>query len=229
MTTARDIITKALNKVGAGFKGQAPASDEVNDALDMLNNLLQSLSNDSMLVYTRTWETFTLSTNTASYTIGTGKTFNTAKPLLIVESHIKNGNTDYPLAKITDENYNSLITDKTVGGIPTYFNYDNGHTFGTIRLYPVPQSAYQIFLLTEKELTTFALDDDVLLPAGWERMLIYNLAVELFPEYEQQIDQVVLKIAEDAKRLVRANIIRNRSMDALPMTVKSRSFNNGWY
>lgn len=83
--------------------------------------------------------------------------------------------------------------------------------------------------MTEKQLTTFAIDDEVLLPAGWERMLIYNLAVELFPEYEQQIDPVVAKIADDSKRLIKAAIMRNRTMDVAPMVLKSSNINNGWY
>lgn len=228
MTTARDIITKALTKVGANFKNNAVSSDEANDALDALNALVSSYANDSMLIYTRQWETFSLVTNDGLYTIGTGGDFNTDKPMFIVSAYLKDGITDYPLSIITDELYNQQISQKLTNGIPTYLNSDNGHPLVKLRLYPVPDRTYQIFLLTEKQLSAFTLDTDVILPAGWERMLVYNLAIELYPEYEQQVNQVVAAIAEESKRLVRANIMRNRTMDYAPLRLNVGRFENGW-
>jgi hypothetical protein len=160
--------------------------------------------------------------------MGVGGTFNTAKPMFIVSGYLKDGITDYNLSIITDEIYNSQISQKTTIGIPVYINSDNGNPLVKIRLYPVPDKAYQIFLLTEKELSQFTLDDEIDLPSGWERMLIYNLAMELYPEYEQQVNPVVMEIAQESKRLVRANIMRNRSMDAQPMPIRVGRFENGW-
>lgn len=228
MTTARDIIIKALTKIGANFKNNAVSSDEANDALDALNAMLSSYANDSMMIYARQWETFSLTPSTSLYTMGAGGSFNTAKPMFIVSGYLKDGITDYNLSIITDEIYNSQISQKTTIGIPAYINSDNGNPLINIRLYPVPDSAYQIFLLTEKELSQFTLDDEIELPSGWERMLIYNLAMELYPEYEQQVNPVVMEIAAESKRLVRANIMRNRSMDARPLPIRVGRFENGW-
>ena len=228
MTTARDIITKALTKIGANFKNNAPSADEANDALDALNALLSSFSNDSMLIYVRQWETFSLVANDGQYTMGVGGDFNTAKPMFIVSAYLKDGITDYPMTMITDEIYNQEITQKTTTGIPLYWNSDNGNPLVNLRIYPVPDKVYQIFILSEKELTQFTLDTDIVLPSGWERMLIYNLAMELYPEYEQQVNPVVAEIAEQSKRLVRANIMRNRSMDAQPLAMRFGRFENGW-
>jgi hypothetical protein len=228
MTTAREIITKSLQKVGANFQNSGVTGDEATDALYALNALLSSLSNDSMMIYARVWQSFTLTPSTGSYTIGTGGVFNTDKPMLIVSSYLRDGTIDYTLSSITDEMYNEQISQKNTTGIPNYINSDNGNPLATIRLYPVPDKNYQLFLLSEKQLTQLALDDDVAFPAGWERMLIYNLAVDLYPEYGIPPDPLVVKIAEDSKRLVRANTIRNRSMDSNPIMGKTGRFENGW-
>jgi hypothetical protein len=228
MTTARDIITKALQKIGVSFNGTVITADEANDALDALNALLESFANDSMLVYARSWETFNITGGDGNYTMGVGGDFNTARPLLIVSSYIADGNTDYNLSIISDEMYNNQISQKDTLSVPAYINSDNGSPLVNIRLYPVPDKSYQIFLLTEKAVTRLGLDDEVTLPTGWERMLIYNLAVDVAPEYGLQLDPLVLKIAEDSKGLVRANIMRNRSMDSNPLVIRSGRFENGW-
>jgi len=228
MTTARDIITKALTKIGANFKNNAVSSDEANDALDALNALVSSYANDSMLIYARQWEMFTLSPSDGLYTMGVGGDFNTDKPMFIVSAYLRDGITDYPLSIIKDELYNEQISQKSTISIPYYINSDNGHPLVNLRLYPIPDKTYQIFLLTEKQLSEFTLDTDVILPAGWERMLIYNLAIELYPEYEQQVNPVVAAIAEESKRLVRANIMRNRTMDYAPQRLNVGRFENGW-
>ena len=228
MTTAREIIEKSLQKLGASFQNSGVTGDEAVDALYALNALLSSLSNDSMMIYGRVWQSFTLTPSTGSYTIGTGGAFNTPKPMLIVSSYLRDGTTDYSLSPITDEMYNEQISQKSTISIPSFYNFDNASPLATIRLYPVPDKNYSLFLLSEKELTQLSLEDNVEFPSGWERMLIYNLAVELYPEYGIQPDPLVLKIAEDSKRLVRANIIRNRSMDTNPFAGRAGRFDNGW-
>ena len=51
MTTASDIIKKAMQKVGVLTKSESPSSDESADGLDSLNDLLSSWSNESMFIY----------------------------------------------------------------------------------------------------------------------------------------------------------------------------------
>lgn len=231
MTTALNIVTKALQKIGAIVKNESPSSDEANDGLSALNALISSWANDSMLVYARVRETLSLTAGDGVYTIGSGVyDLNTTKPTYIVEAHVRQGNIDYPLSIIPDEVFESAIADKTVRGLPTFINSDNGHNYITIRLYPLPDTNYTLYLLSEKPITgTYALSDDIDLPSGWERALIYNLAVELAPEYGQEIDQIVYKIAEDSKRYIKTAIMKNRSMDVNPLHIGRLNIYSGGY
>lgn len=228
MTTARDIIKKSLQKIGVLVKSEAPSDDEAQDGLDSLNQLLASWSNDSASIISRAWESFPLQAGVSTYTMSSGLTFNTVRPINIIQSYIRNGTLDTPVGIINDETYNS-ISFKSLTGVPQFLNYDNAYPTDNLRLYPIPSAAYTIFLLSEKPLSGFAsLDTDVSMPSGWERALIYNLALELAPEYKQQPDPSIVKIAADSLGLARKATLRARPMDAYPQNLQLRNIYSGW-
>jgi hypothetical protein len=213
MATGLDIIKGALRKIGALTKSEAPDGDEAQDALNALNAILSSWSNEANKVYARTTETFNTVTNTASYTIGTGATFNTSRPIKIISAYTRNGGSDdYPVDIITDENY-AIICQKAVNGRPYYLNYTTSYPNGVIKLWPVPDKVYPLTLVSEKELSSVTLAGDVAFPPGWERALTYALAVDLAPEYGQPVDQALYSVAQDAIAKIEAGIMRTRSMD----------------
>lgn len=230
MGTALTIITKAMLKAGILTKTESPSSDEANDGLDALNDLLSSWSNDSMLITSRVTELFTLTAGTLNYTIGASQTFNTARPISIVESHIIDGLISYEsMYQCPDEVYQGFNL-KTLQSIPSALNYSNAYPYGTIKLYPSPASAYTLSITSEKELSQFTLNQTVSLAPGWNRALIYNLAIELAPEYGQQVDPLTLKIANDSKAAISRSIMKVRTLDAPPLSQIGR-FNiyTGYY
>lgn len=227
MTTALGIIKSAMRKVGALTKTENPSADEAQDGLEMLNDLLSSLSNDSMVIYARYSEDFTLSGGTGSYTIGTGGAFNTARPVKIISAFIRSGDVDYPLDILSDEQYYSIAV-KSTSGIPCGLNFSNDYPLGVIKLYPVPDANYQLFILSEKQLSQFTINQTVDLPAGWNRMLIYNLALEMFSEYGQTATQEVKMIADDSRALIKKAIIASRPMRWEPKIEQQGNIYTGW-
>jgi hypothetical protein len=215
MTTARDIVKSAMQKIGALRKGESPSGDEAADGLLALNRMLSSWSNDSLLLYARTRENFSLVAGTASYTIGTSMTFNTTKPMNIVSAFVRTGTTDYPLTIIPDENYQAIV-DKSAQGTPEVLNFSNGHPTATIYLSPVPNAADSLYLMSEKQLSSLStLDSSVDLPAGWEEAMIYNLGLRLISEYGGSMDEDGREIARDSLASIRRNQIKNRPLTLL--------------
>lgn len=185
MATVLDEIKGALRLLGVLRKGEAPAADEAQEALQALLNMLGSWANDSLLVPARTWEAgYVLTPNQSTYTIGTGLNINTVRPIAIVAAYYRDtGNNDYPLEIITDEQY-AALGNKLTAAAPIALNYDTGYATGRIRLDCPPNLAYTLFLQTEKPLTAFAgLATVVDLPPGWSRAIRSNLALELSSEY----------------------------------------------
>lgn len=231
MTTALDIITKAMQKSGILTKTEMPSSDEANDALDSLNAMLSSWSNDSMLIVARVLESFPLVSGTATYTMGPSGGFATIRPMEIIEAHVRQSTIDYHLDPLTDETYQGAVWDKSTQGLPQFINCTNGYPNVTLNIWPVPSGAYTLFVLSEKELTSFTnLDQVVSLPPGWEQALVYNLAVLIAPEYGQPLDQSLVQIAIDSKGSIERAILRSRSMDAQDSVVRSRwNIYSGFY
>ncbi len=227
MTTALDIITKAMQKAGILTKSEAPSSDEASDGLDALNDMLSSWSNESMLIHARSTENFSITSGTAAYTIGPSATFDTTRPVFIADAFVRDSSgTDTYVQIITQETYDT-ISDKDTQGTPNRLVYNNGFPQGTITVYPVPSTTYTLFILSEKQLVEFTLNEVVSLPPGWKRALIYNLCEELRPEYGQQADPMVAKIARDSKSAIKTAIMRNRTMDT-PYMMYLGNIYNGW-
>lgn len=229
MTEARGIIKAAMRKAGILTKTQDPSADEAMDGLQALNNMISSWSNDSMVIYSRTLQPFTLTANQRDYTIGTGGDFNTERPIKVIAAYVNVGGLDYPLVLIDDESYADIVF-KNIGSIPEFLNFTNGYPLATIRLWPFPAADYTLSLLTEKQLTSLAsLDTVINLPPGWERALIYNLAIEIASEYGQELPDTVPMIAKESKSEIRYAIMTARSMDYLPGPGTLGNIYNGWY
>ena len=217
-----------MQKIGVLVKSEVPDDDEANDGLDALNALLGSWSNDAGVMYTRIKETFAL-TSSATYTIGNAGSFNTVRPIQIVNAYTSSGGIDYNLAILTTEEYDN-ISFKGLAGIPCYLVYDNAYPLGNITLYPTPSAGFTLTLLSEKPLNDFpTLDTEAILPDGWVRALIYNLAVDIAPEYGQQPDPSIVNTATKSLGAIRKSTIRSRPIGVDYATHQVNNIYNGWY
>jgi hypothetical protein len=71
-TTPLKLITRALRDVGAGAAGETPAPEDIQDCFDTLNDMLDSWSNESLMVYAVQEVIHELTANQYIYTIGPG-------------------------------------------------------------------------------------------------------------------------------------------------------------
>jgi hypothetical protein len=74
MAQALDLIQGALRTIGALEAGETADSDQANDALLLLNEMLASWSNSRLLIHYETEMVFSLTSNVKDYTIGPGGT-----------------------------------------------------------------------------------------------------------------------------------------------------------
>lgn len=230
MASVLDIITSAMRKNGALTKSETPSADESADGLQMLNDLIGSWSTESMLVTARTTETFNLTGGVGAYTIGTGATFNTTRPMVITTGYIRSGTTDYTLELKDDETFAEITQKDIQSNIPLYLNYDNAYPTGTINIWPVPSASYTITLLSEKPLTAFStVDETVNLAPGWNRALVYNLAEEMALEYGQPISPTLAKLANESKMAIKRSIAKNRKMDVPTFLDNFNTVYTGYY
>jgi len=69
-----DIISRALKDIGALEAGETPTPEAAQDAFDMLNDLIDQWSNESMMVSYKTEIVYPITSGVTQYTIGPGGT-----------------------------------------------------------------------------------------------------------------------------------------------------------
>jgi len=72
MTQPIDIITRAMKDIGAIASAEVPSANEAQDALDMLNDMIDQWSNEDMMVFYKTEIVFPITPGQTQYTIGPG-------------------------------------------------------------------------------------------------------------------------------------------------------------
>lgn len=205
MATAGDLINIALRTCGALASGETADYSMANDALVKLNHLLESLSNESLIIYEDSYNSLTLDGSIA-YTFGTsGSTdISSERPTRIHGAIYRTSDViDYPVDIVTQGEFNAISAKTTTGDIVQYIHVNNNYPNLTIYVYPV-SSTGTLVLNSSKPFTAFAgLTTSVSFPPGYERMLIYGLASELMIEYgilNQAIEQRYIESKADLKR-----------------------------
>lgn len=212
-TSALKLITGAAGLIGVVFKSEVLAADEAMDGLEMLNDMLDTWSNDSLSTFAYTNESFPL-TGAASYAIGPGGDFNTSRPINIVSAVVNMGGVDYTLTPLTPQEYLEQVPVKnTSSTIPKYVVYDNAYPSGHMTFYAVPAGGSTLKMLSNKPLSNIsALTSIIDLPPGWKRAIRYNLAIDMAPDYGAGVPDEVASIALTALGAIRRAASANKAM-----------------
>lgn len=228
--TGRDLLTGALRTLGVLSTGESLSASDASDGLQTLNDLIDSFSNERLLIHTVTEEAeLTLTAGQGSYTLGTGGDI-TTRPQSIDGALIRDDSAspaiDYPLHMLTDAEWQRITQKDTESTIPTEIHIDGGYPLRTAHLYPVPSASKKLVLYTLRPLTRIAtLDTELSLPPGYARMLKFNVVLDLAPEYGRQVDAMTLKAAQESKEVIKRQNHRLRLLRTDPALQMSRGFN----
>lgn len=214
--TALDLIKGSLRLIGAIETGETPEAAESTDALDILNQLLESLSLSSQGVWNTTTQTFNLVSGQSTYTIGSGGNFNTTAPITISDAYTVQNGVSYPIEIIGQEFYDAIINKTQQSTYPLYLLYQNTAPLGNVILWPVPSAIVPLTMNISAQFGQIAtLSTSITTwPPGASRMIRYLLAIDLAEEYGSPITQTLLMKAAEAK----ADYMRANARPMPPMT-----------
>jgi hypothetical protein len=200
MTTALQLVTSSLRKLGAVAAGESLDADEQSDALAALNQIVESWNLKGLALFRRENAAYTLVPSQQEYSVGSGADFDGARPITLHSAFVTRGGIDYPLAVLTQAQWNDILQKSTQSEIPEGIYYDPTFPAGTMRFWPVPIEALTVTLAIDMQLAAVAdINDDLAFPPGYERALLYALAVDLAPEYPAvTLSQSVIETADDA-------------------------------
>jgi len=134
------------------------------------------------------------------YTIGSSGDLNVARPNLISLAGFVVDDYEYPIDIVNEQEW-AAVSDKTLTStIPTKLFIVNSYPLAKLYLWPRPTGTNTLTLYTPKQITEAAnASTDLALPPGYSRMLRYNLAKELAPEFGRTLDPNILETAMDTK------------------------------
>lgn len=184
MTTAQEIIEDAMIEIGVLMTGSSLSDADLAWATRKLNRFLGTLSLDGFNLFAKVTENFSLVSGTAGYSIGDGGDFDTDRPIKIQQAFIREGEYDYPVGVQSIDQYWGIAT-KEIHGRPVNLFYDPKTPAGNIYLHYVPDSAYDLYLVSIKPFTSYSSPtiEDVDFPSEFEEMIVSNFALTLCPRY----------------------------------------------
>jgi hypothetical protein len=192
--TVMQLIKSSLRLAKVLDSNNIPDTEMMIDALESFQTMVDGWSSEGLMVFSTTREDLALGTS-ASYTIGTGGTFNTVRPEQILGAYVSQGGVDYPV-DITDAAKYRDIGNKGLSGIPSSLYYNPTYPLGTIYLAPVPSGGGTLHIDSLKPLTEPAtLNTALSFPPGYKRAFKFNLAVELAGEYGIPLTPEIVALA----------------------------------
>ena len=225
--TVLDMIKRSLRLLGVKGAGENLSSEEANDGFQALNSLVDSWNNESLMIYNLELITHTMVPGTGDYTIGPGATINVTRPQNIQSAYINDGDADWPIIIIKDEQFNRIWDKDTQSSYPEYLYYRSDYPTGTIEVWPIPSAAHTLNLSVWNQLTAFASTvTTISLPPGYQRALEYNLAMEIAPEYGANPSNVVGSISVQSKSKIKA--INSKQTPILKTPMKFLANNKGF-
>lgn len=208
MTTAVDLLTLALKDIGALGIGQSIGPDDTADGLATLNMMLGEWQSERLSVY-HLVDTAIQSTGSQSYTIGTGGNFNIQRPVRIETcfARLNAGSAsaiDYPVTLLNSREDYSRIALKGLTSFPEYAYYDPANPLGNLIFYPIPDSTFQLHILTMEVLPQFAAPGTVItLPPQYLSAIRFNLGPYIAPSYQIEPLPSLVRRAANAKRVIK--------------------------
>ena len=207
---ATTIIFDALQRLGVYNPTDTMTSADASTGWSVLNDMLDSWSNESLTTFAYTESSGTLVPGQQSYNVGPGSSFNTLRPLRIPEgpgmARVRDANNnDFDMTVVTRDRWNMIGLKQNTSDIPDTLFYDPQMPVGIINIFPIPTIAYTLFWDSYQQLTEFPdLTTNVTFPVGYNLAIKTNLAVQLHPFFlEGEVSGPIARAAAQAKANVK--------------------------
>lgn len=218
MATYADLIAGALRLVGIIGDGETPSTDQSNNALFTLNEMLDSWNADGLMIYnTQFYECFV--TSSITYTVGPSADLNIPiRPSRIRGAWItQNASTspiDIPMMIISSNDYGNIRSKTSTSTIPAYIYMDGTWPTATVYLWPAPEGGdTKLKVSFDVPLTsTVATGDTENLPPAYRQAIRFNLACLIAAEYGREASPTTKDFAYRSKYIIAQN---NQQIDLL--------------
>ena len=207
MTTAGDQINGALRLIGQIAEGEQPSVATAQDALNAMNQMLDSWSTERLAVFSTQDQVFTWPASTLSRTLGPTGDFVGNRPILLDDStYFRDASTgvSFGIKILNQQQYNGIAVKTVTSTYPQVIWVNMTYPDIEMYVYPVPTKALEWHFISVTELTQPATLATVMaFPPGYLRAFKYCLACEIAAEFGVEPSQQVSRIAMTSKRTLK--------------------------
>ncbi len=196
---ALEIVTTSMKLIGALAHGEDAEPEEAQDVLSRLNTMLNTWAAEKLTTYVINRSPYTLTSGTATYTLGPTGDFAQQRPQWVERMGIIHpGNLDNPvelqLEVITTQRFAEIPVKGTQGNLPAIVYVDGDFPDRNLTFWPIPDiPLLQAVIYWAQSLASFGLlTTDISVPPAYDEAIIYNLAVRLMPEFGKQSDPAII-------------------------------------
>jgi hypothetical protein len=185
--TVNDLILKAFLLANEYAPSEQPTSAEIHEALDYLNEMLDSFATDDFYIpYNNDIEFYTIG-GKATYSFGQLATSDvkTNKFIDINDAYVKYQGINYPLMEIQHDEAFQIVRYPQAQTRPTQLFLQNTNDESQITLFCTPDTVYDIVLRAKQIFNNIQLFTEITnVPKHYMRFLRYALARELCLVFE---------------------------------------------
>lgn len=204
--TGLELITASMVDLGEAAQGETISAEDAASGLELLNDILTSLSNDRLYIPLITSFSGPFVAFTQTYTLGpSGSLVTSVQPVVLQAGSVIVSGISHSLDIISAPAWNQIQEDGLTGLLPLKV-WPNATTPNlTLKFWPIPNSAQTVVLNFWGVLLngSLLLSDTIALPPGYLRALRTVLAIELAPGYGREPSKALLAAKEDSHALVR--------------------------
>jgi hypothetical protein len=230
--TARELIVASFSDLNINDPGEAIEPADAQTALRLLNNLCSTWRTQSLITIAIVRQIFNLEAGKQVYSIGLGADFNVSRPVEIPAAGLllsglsatasisiartltvatvtwtahEDNAVEIPRPITTDQNWQGVQLKLMPSGLFTGVYYNPTQPYGTITLWPVPDTnENQLVLYLQQQFEGFAdFDTDYTFPdlPGMSEALQYNLDIRLAIPFASAAE-----MTPDIKELARTSL-----------------------
>lgn len=221
-TTAGDQINAALRLIGMLAEGETPSANTSNDALNALNQMIDSWNTERLSVFSTQDQVFSWTPGLKTQTLGPTGDFVGNRPILVDDATYfrdPSSGISFGIKLINQQQYDGIAVKTVTSTYPQVMWVNMEYPNITMTVYPVPTKVLEWHIVSVEELSKPAtLATSLTFPPGYLRAFKYNLACEIANEFGVEPPSNVARIAMTSKR----NLKRINNPDdimALPYSI----------
>lgn len=203
-TTAGDQINAALRLIGMLAEGETPSANTSNDALNALNQMIDSWNTERLSVFSTQDQIVSWLPSTRVHTLGPSGDTVGNRPILVDDaSYFRDPQSgiSFGIKLINQQQYDGIAVKTVTSTYPQVMWVNMDYPNITMTVYPVPTKILEFHIVSVNELTAPAtLATDLTFPPGYLRCFKYNLACEIATEFGIEPPPNVARIAMTSKR-----------------------------